>query len=335
MTINKQELLEALEKVKPGLANKEIIEQSTSFAFMGDRVVTYNDEISISHPVKDLDVVGAVKSQALYQFLSKVKKDEISVSWEDNQVKISAGKAKAGLALEGNVTLPIEEIGKIGNWKDLPEGVDEALSSSFSTCSRDMSRPILTCVHIRKEGIIEASDGFRITRVTTGKKLPIKPILIPATSIKELVKYPITKLAQGEGWVHFKTDDNTIFSCRVFEDRYPDIDPIIDFKGKKLELPKAMIEVLDRANVFVDEEFETDALVSIVVDEGVMNISAKSGSGWFEESMRVKYKGDKIAFKGHPRYLTEIISKISLCEIGSNRIKFEGSNWVHVIALTS
>ena len=89
MKINKTELQLALEKVKPGLASKEVIEQSTSFAFMGNRVVTYNDEISISHPVKGLEVMGAVKAQALYSFLSKVKRDEIDVEWEENQLGIS------------------------------------------------------------------------------------------------------------------------------------------------------------------------------------------------------------------------------------------------------
>ena len=48
--MKKAELIKALEAVRPGLANKEMIEQSTSFAFMKDRVVTYNDEISISYP---------------------------------------------------------------------------------------------------------------------------------------------------------------------------------------------------------------------------------------------------------------------------------------------
>ena len=75
MKINKAELQTALEKVKPGLASRELIEQSTSFAFMGDRVVTYNDEISISHPVAGVDINGAVKAQALYDFVSEVKKE--------------------------------------------------------------------------------------------------------------------------------------------------------------------------------------------------------------------------------------------------------------------
>ena len=71
------DLLKALEIVKPGLASKEIIQQTTSFAFIEGRVVTFNDEISISHPVPDLDIQGAVQADELYKFLKKTKADEI------------------------------------------------------------------------------------------------------------------------------------------------------------------------------------------------------------------------------------------------------------------
>ena len=48
MKLNKADLQRALEIVKPGLANKEMIEHSTSFAFINGKVITYNDEISLS-----------------------------------------------------------------------------------------------------------------------------------------------------------------------------------------------------------------------------------------------------------------------------------------------
>ena len=52
MKINRKELLDTLSIVSPGVSNKEMaIEQATTFAFLKDRVVTYNDEISISHPI--------------------------------------------------------------------------------------------------------------------------------------------------------------------------------------------------------------------------------------------------------------------------------------------
>ena len=93
MKINKETLKQALEIVKPGLANKEIMEQSTSFAFIDDKVVTYNDEICISHPVPDIGIKGVIKAEEMYNFLGKVKTEEITVTQEENEIVLKSGRA--------------------------------------------------------------------------------------------------------------------------------------------------------------------------------------------------------------------------------------------------
>lgn len=334
MKINKSELQSALEKVRPGLANKELIEQSTSFAFMGDRVVTYNDEISISHPVKELNVTGAVKAQELYQFLNKVDKDEIEVEWEECQVKIKAGKSKAGLTLQEEIRLPIDEIGNIGEWENLPDGFMEGMRFCRSSCSKDMSNPVLTCLHVRQDGYVESSDGFRITRYTLNDALPINTFLIPVSSVVELIKYNIKQIAQGYGWIHFKTDEGTIFSCRIFQDNYPAIAHILDVsEGKEIALPQDMSNALDRAQVFAKADFSGDSLVAIYIADSKMTVSTESDSGWFEETIRIKYKDDPIQFKTNPIFLSEMLGKVRNCVIGKEKIKFDGENWVHIIGL--
>ena len=75
--MQKQELITALEKVKPGLASKDLIEQSTSFAFINGKVITYNDEISISHPVKDLKIEGAVQAESYINFYQKPRQKRL------------------------------------------------------------------------------------------------------------------------------------------------------------------------------------------------------------------------------------------------------------------
>lgn len=333
MKINKAELQNALEKVKPGLANKEIIEQSTSFAFMDGKVVTYNDEISISHPVKGLDLTGAIKAQELYQFLGKIKQDEIDIDWDDSQVKITAGRAKVGLILQNEVRLPVEEIGKIGTWKPLPDKFIEGVQFCRNSCSKDMSRPVLTCVHVKKDGTVIGSDGYRLTVYAMLQEMPITAFLIPATSINELLKYKITQIARGEGWIHFKTEDDTIFSCRVFEDNYPDVSGIPKFEGQKIQLPKKMREALERAEIFAKREFSIDSEVTVTIEEGQMLITAHADSGWFEEVIRIRYKDTPIQFQAHPSFLAEMLDKVNDCELGQDRMKFEGDNWVHVVAL--
>lgn len=337
MKINKVELQEALEKVKPGLASRELIEQSTSFAFMGDRVVTYNDEISISHPVKNLDVTGAVKAQTLYAFLNKIKREEIDVEWEENQVKITAGKSKAGLVFEQEVRLPVEEIGEIKEWKKLPAEILEALKFCYPCCSRDMSRPILTCVYVSGKNV-QASDSFQIVQYKLQKKVPIKPFLLPASAIKELVKYDIKEISEGQGWLHFKTEDGTIFSSRVFDGEFPEIEGLLDFDGVEIAFPKTSVPALERAQIFSkNEEVSMGNMATAVVEvsDGQIKFSAQDESGWFEETIKAKYKGETIKFITGVEFLIDLLGRAPSCIYGDNKIKFTGENWQHVVATTS
>lgn len=335
MKVNRAELQNALEKVRPGLANREVIEQSTSFAFVGGRVVTYNDEISISHPVTGLDIRGAVKAQELYQFLGKLDKDEIHVKASENEVVIKAGKAKAGLVLQQEVRLPIEEVGEIGDWHDLPDKFTEALRFCVPSCSKNMAQPVLTCVNMRGDGRIESSDGYRVTRYDLPESLPVNTALIPARSVGELVKYDIKQISEGQGWVHFKTGDGTVFSCRVFEDNYPDIENILAFEGTEVGLPTGMAEALKRGQIFAKGEFGMDAMIDVSIGVKKMTVSAQQDYGWFQEDVAVKHDGDPLHFRTNPVFLCEMLEKTNHCVVGQDRIKFKGDEWIHVIALTT
>ena len=335
MKVNKTELQEALSKVKPGLANKDIIEQATSFSFMGNRVVTYNDEISISHPVKGLDVTGAVKAQALYEFLNKIKKDEIEIEWEENQVLIKSGRSKAGLILEQEIKIPIdEEIGEIGKWKKLPENFVDALKFCYPCCSTDMSRPVLTCVNVAKDKI-EASDSYQIVVYELSGKMPIKTCLIPAASIRDLVRYDIKEVAEGESWIHFRTEDGTIFSSRVIDNEFPDTSQHLEVDGSEFTFPKNVDQILSRANVFSKKEACSGDLPTVTVEikDQRIKILAENEYGWFEEEARVKYDGEPVRFSVGVEFLVALFNKLKNCVIGSDKIGFRGENWKHVVAM--
>ena len=338
MKVNKVELQEALEKVKPGLANKELIEQTTSFSFMGDRVVTYNDEISISHPVKGLDVTGAVKAQALYQFLNKIKKDEIDIDWEENQVVIKSGRSKAGLVLESEIKIPIdEEIGEVGKWEELPNNFLDALKFCYPCCSRDMSRPVLTCVNI-EEGAVEATDSYQIVEYVLNSKMPVKGFLLPASAVRELVRYKISEVARGESWVHFRTEDGTIFSSRMIDNDFPDTSKHLELDGLEFSFPKNVDEILGRANVFSKKESNSGDIPTVTIEinnKGIVKITSENEYGWFEEVSRSKYKGDVVRFTIGIEFMMGLFDKLQNCVIGENKIGFKGENWRHVIAMST
>lgn len=334
MIVNKSSLQEALEIVKPGLANKEIIEQATSFAFIGGRVVTYNDQISISHPVSNLQIEGAVKADKLYPLLSKIKKEEIELEVVENEIILKSGRIKAGLTLQAEVTLPLnEEIAQRKKWKLLPPNAIKFMSFAMASCSRNMSKAKLTCVNIRKDGFIEGSDNLRIAKCDLKTEMPVATFLLPALSAAQVVRINPTSIAEGNGWIHFKSDSGTIISCRIWDDTYVDTTQFVNVKGVRLVLPKNIEEVLDRATIFSKMDHMLDETVIVSISEGRFKMRAEGDTGWFEEEINLKYSGKPIVFAITPYLLKGILSETLTCEYTSNKLKFEGEGWIYVTAL--
>lgn len=335
MQIKKETLLTALEAVKPGLATKEVIEQTTSFAFRNGYVTTYNDEISISHPIPGLEIEGAIKADKLYSLLAKIKKEEIEITITDNQLLLTAGRTKAGIPIEAEIKLPVEEIGKIDRWKPLDASFCKALAFSASACSKDMSRPLLTCVHVRKDGFMEASDAYKIIQYNTKKELPVTKFLIPASTASLVIKFAPTKIAEGTGWVHFKTEKGTIISCRVFEGEYPDTSSVIQIKDSvQITLPSTIEEILERAIVFAKRDHTLDETIAVTITNNRFKMKSESdGGGWFEEETNIKYNETPIEFSITPYLLQGILKESLNCEFTSSRLKFTGESWVYVLCL--
>ena len=329
--MKKSNLINALEIVKPGLATKEIIEQSTSFAFMGDRVVTYNDEISISHPVEGLEIVGAVQSSELYQILKKIKQDEIEVELTETEVLLTAGRVKVGLTLQSEIKLPLEEVGTISEWKDLPDNFLEALRSASLSCSKDNAKPVLNCVHINSKGFIEASDGYQIMKTTLTTKLNIPTFLIPSSSVSIVLKALPVKIASGTGWVHFKTETETVISCRVIEDAFPDTSAILKVEGRELAFPRTIGDILDRASVFKEGNNEN---VTVALEKHRIKVSSNSETGWFLEESNVKYEGEPVEFDIVPSLLKNIITSGLTCVFDGSKLKFQGELWEFITVVT-
>lgn len=333
--MKKQDLIDALEVVKPGLASKELIEQSTSFAFVDGRVVTYNDEISISHPVEGLDLTGAIQATELYAILKKLKQDEIEISVNENEIVLSAGKVKCGLLLQSEIKLPLTEIDEIQKWKTLPAGFIVAMQMAMMSCGTDNSKPILTCVHIHPE-YIEGTNGFALYKSIMTTRFIKAPILIPATSASILSRFAPAKIAVTDGWVHFKSDNGAILSCRTFADKYPDTSKITKITGVLLTFPKTIMAILDRATVFGKHGAKvTDEDVDIIIDKKKIKISSKSESGWFEESANIDFEGERLSFKIMPSLLKGILASTTSCLYCGHALKFEGENWVFISMLIS
>lgn len=333
MQISKASLEKALAMVKPGLSSKELVEQSTSFAFVGGVVITYNDEISLASPIEGLDIEGAIKADELFAFMKKVKKDEIDVSLEGSEIHFKAGRIKAGFTLQEEIKIPMVAVDDSLKWKKLPDDFCHYLNLAMGAAGSDMSEPLLTGVNIEKDGGITASDNYKVMMCDTGQELPVKTFLIPAKNASEVVRLDPHRIASGKGWIHFEDKEGTVLSCRIFEEAYPKSKKKIEVIGVELSFPPTIIEIMERAGIFSKREHILDEAVQIFIANNRMKIRAESPTGWMEETVNLRYDEEEIHFTITPYLLRDILKETTAFTLGEKALKFEGAGWVYVSAL--
>lgn len=330
-TIQREELLEKLESVQPGLSTREIIEQSSCFVFQDGHVMTYNDEIACSQ-VCDIGVTGAVRSAALLAILRKLQEDELEISQEANELKLVGKRRECGIACEAEVHLPINSVEKPTKWKDLPADFLEAVELCQHCASHDESQFVLTCIHITPE-YVEACDNAQLTRVrfATGFK---SSILIRRDSLKHIPTLGMSQFSETETWIHFRNSSGLVLSCRRFVEDFHDLSGLIAFKGEPLVIPKGLGDAADKASVFSSENAE-DSQVLVELRPEKVRITGQGASGWYKEVRKLSYSGPSLSFMIAPALLIDITKKYNEATITDGRLKVEGPDkkWVYVSCL--
>lgn len=332
MKINKTELKNALEKVRPGLASKEIIEQTNAFAFMDGKVVTYNDEICISYPI-ELPITGAVKADELYALLGRLKKDEITVEVTENELLLTSGRTRAGIAFCPEVRLPLDEIAEASfDWLPLDKSFAAAVGFVQSCCSSDFSRPVLTGVHIQSKKVT-ASDAYRMAEHRC--KSPIDGVIIPRASLIEALKLTPIAVCTGRGWVHFKVENDATFSCRVIEGKFPDTTPcwLPEKEGVSVVFPETIEDALSRVEVFAKADHAQDEVIEITCEGQRMVMKAKKDSGWIEEKLALKGNTEDFSFNITPLLFRYVLQYTKACQLTAQKIQFSQKDWKYLAML--
>ncbi|HEC66121.1 MAG TPA: hypothetical protein ENI23_12580 [bacterium] len=329
MRVKREELVQKLESVLPGLATKPIIEQSQCFVFTDEKLVTFNDEVacSIDSP---LDIQGAIPAKALLQLLNKLPEEEIEVRVEENELLIRVGKKKTKLRMEEEMTLPIEELEEPTKWRKIPKGLVQAINISLSCAGKDESQFVLTCIHIHPEWV-EACDNFQVIRypLKTGLK---KSVLIKRDSLKAIVGLDMTEWSQTDNWTHFRNPLGLTLSCRRYLEDFPDLTKVLAIKGKPMELPKNIKDVVVRAEIFSSENTANDS-VMVRMKSGKMEIKGEGPSGWYKEVKSIEYDGPPLAFAIAPKLLVEISSKSTSCQLGDTGLRVDGDGFTYVTCI--
>lgn len=317
MRTNREELLNVLESVSPGLAVRENIEQSSCLVFHEGYVRSFNDEIACSRK-STLKIKGAIKAAPFLALLNKLKEDFIDIECNETDLQIKGKRKKANLTMEAEVSLPVEDIEIPEDWIAIDSELSEAVRIVHSCASTDESDFKLTCVHIHPE-FLEATNLFQIARyfIKIGLK---ESILVRAESLKKIVGYDMTEMSETGSWIHFRNPVGLVFSVRKHIEEYDLLDKFIEKGGlTSMTLPGGLEEVVSIAEIFSSEDI-TDNMVTVDLKADRIIIEGQGVSGTYKEMKQIKYSGEPVKFKISPKLLVEISKKANECAIGEGRL---------------
>jgi DNA polymerase III sliding clamp (beta) subunit (PCNA family) len=334
-TVQRNQLLQDLASVNAGVASKELLEQSNSFIFKNNTICAFNDEVFATTKT-EVDFEGAVEATLLLQLLNKIKDTEIQIDTEDDELRIKGKKFDSGIKYDPEIRLPLDEVTmpKDKSFKKVSENFAQHVKLACLTASKSLSDPILSCVHFRKDKV-ESCDNGRITICDLDTNLKFKA-LVPASTLLTIIKHKIKAVAKDDTWMHFKTEDDVIISCRLYNETYIDLDEHIpEDKGEEIELPAELNDILGRADIFGKDIVTQEKMIDVSIKKKKLVIEAKNESGWYKERATTKYKGPDISFSINSDFLKDVLSLSNKISIIDNLLVFSDQNSIHLVLLDS
>ncbi len=331
MRVNREDFLRRLESITPGLAQREVIEQSSCFIFDDGQITTFNDEVaaSVESPIK---FRGAVPSQPLLNLLSRLKEEDIDVTADDVELLVKGKGRRSGIRMEATIALPTDAIDKPANeeWLEMHHDFGDAIGVVQSCASNDDSDFVKTCVHITPD-FMEATDDYQLARypIKTGA---VEPCLIRRGAIVAMMGLGMTHVAYTSAWIHFRNESGLIIRCRKWVEDYSDLAEFLDVdKGTPATLPPGLSEAVSKADVFSgDTEYSQ---VHLQLKNNKVRIRGEGPSGWYEEQQQLKYDGEPISFMISPRLLTEITKRTKECTIAPGSLRIDAGKFVFMASL--
>ncbi len=330
MKVSREKLLDELISVRPGLSQREVIEQSSCVIFQDGRILTYNEEVACSRK-SCLNIKGAVIAEPLISILMKLKEDDIEVEVKGEELLLKAGKKKrAGIRMEAEILLATESLEKPKKWKKLPDDFGDAVHLVSRCAGKDASEFVMMCVHLHPKWI-EACDNYQAGRyrIAIGIK---KSFLIRAESLSLVESLNVTKFSQTKNWVHFKNPDGLVLSFQKYLDEYPKISRIVKIQGDPLTLPKGIKDSVERAQIFSMDNAD-DKKVHVRLKGKVLRLKAEGASGWYEEPLKISYKGNKMSCRIDPNLLVALAERNSKCTVDQTRMMARTAKFKYITVL--
>lgn len=147
--MKRTDLLEALRRVAPALANRKFVPIMSCFCFTAKEVVAYNDTVALGAPLAS-GLSGGLEGEVLLRWLGESRAPEVEISQDKKRVQLKASRSRLELK-----AMPPDAF--VFEWPKVPEAdislplADELLEAIKKCCvsmGNDPSQPWQTGITV-------------------------------------------------------------------------------------------------------------------------------------------------------------------------------------------
>lgn len=342
MELNREDLLDVLNLVRPGLSQKEVIEQSNHFIFNKDEVLAYNDELLISYPF-DIELQCTVDASLFLKLISRMTTENISLQVKKGLLECWNNKTSAHIPIveESEIFDYIKNVTDNldgAEWHDLSDDFVEGLRLCAFSAETDRQLGTLTCVRVEGADVMSGSKS-RISWYTMNEEVP-EDFYIEASLIGELSRYEgMSKYSLSKSWAHFKSDSDVTFSARrvIPLELLPFREPFAGFNvGVRIRIPNDLRESIETVNLVNEGEQAVDKLVTLIIDSTKVTCKAETKKGAILEEVEFE-KPPKIeksfSVSMRPDFLVDVLDKTTFMYVGEHHVLFKRQAFQHIAGL--
>ncbi len=338
-TCTKENLMHALQQVS-GAAGKNIHLPILNNVLISTddgtvNLATTNLEMAIKTTVRaKIEENGSftVPAKTLVEYIQLVSSDTVTVSLEDNELVVKAGKSKTRIKGNSAEDFPIVPKIETKYQFNLTSGEFKlALTRVLFACSRSEVRPELSGVYFqfnKTPGMLTmaATDSYRLAEVVVplaeSPNTEVFESIIPYRTLFELSRVlhvhggaeQLTMLFD-DAQVVFVLGDVTITSRKI-EGKYPDYTQIIpkEDKTSAIFLTDALVQEIKAASLFASQGINA-VVLDCNVDEGTIGISSTSTQlGEHASTLTAELSGEEGSTLLNYRYVLDGLNAIDTKE---------------------
>jgi DNA polymerase III sliding clamp (beta) subunit (PCNA family) len=315
----RQDFVDKLELVAPGLASSDQIEVMAHFWFTGSRLMAYNDQIALSLPMRT-DFKCAIPKHVV-PLLNASGFTNIDMAVSEKTFTIKAGKGHIKLPILGQETftnlfeMPKSKVSTLASASK--KSLIEALECCAMSVMDDATRPeYLGITLIRNDAVLSmfSTNGETLSHAKIdvgGWPVLNKEVILPTAFCQQMIKLlrrgPETvKIGIHNDHALFEADDVVLFGRLIITNRSINFPQI--WKGLApannddvLDMPNKMQMAIERACIVADAKGVTPR-TKLTVGRKELILYTKTKLGEIRDSIS-NFEQDDASLSANPKHM--------------------------------